>query len=99
MKSFTASLSLAFLFSVLATAARSDELADRIAAVPNPRATGGWVADPAGVIARRTPEINRLLGDLERETSTEVAVVVLPTIGRLVPKNFAVELFNKWGVG
>lgn len=77
-----------------------DELEDRIAAVPNPRAINStWVADPAGVIARRTGEINQLIAQLESKTSVEVAVVVLPSIGQFVPKDFAVALFEKWGIG
>jgi uncharacterized protein len=74
-------------------------MADRLASVPNPRIDGGWVADPAGVVSRRTPELNALLSAVERDTTAEIAVVVLPTIGDLVPKDFAVALFERWGVG
>ena len=85
---------------LVSTSTWGDELADRIAAVPNPKAIDStWVADPANVIARRRDEINQLLSQLERETGAEVAVVVLPTIGELIPKNFAVSLVEKWGVG
>lgn len=91
---------LALVLSLVGVCAFADELQDRITAVPNPRAIdGGWVADPAGVIARRKSDINSLIDELERTTSTEIAVVVLPTIGSLVPKDFAVALFQRWGVG
>ena len=93
----------AFFFGLLLLLAApvvfSDELADRLAAVPNPRVSGGWVADPAGVIANRSAAINQLIAKLERETTTEIAVVVLPTLGELVPKDFAVSLVQYWGVG
>jgi uncharacterized protein len=75
------------------------ELADRIAAVPNPRQNSSWISDPTGVITRRHGDINQLITSLEHETSTEIAIVVLPTIGQLVPKEFAVALLQQWGVG
>ena len=84
---------------LLNTTAFGDEIADRLAAVPNPRTNFGWVADPAGVIAKRTGDINQLLTKLERDTSTEIAVAVLPTIGHLDPKSFAVALMEHWKVG
>jgi uncharacterized protein len=99
MKSIGAVACIAFALTLVTPVAHCDELADRLAAVSNPRDAGVWISDPANVIARRKDEINRLIGDLERETSAEVAVVVLPTIGRLVPKDFAVALLAKWGVG
>jgi uncharacterized protein len=80
--------------------ARGDELTDRVAAIPNPRESyGGWVADPAGVIAKRKDEINGLITTLDATTTAEIAVVVVPSIGKLVPKDFAVALLQKWGVG
>ena len=91
---------IALALNLISICALADELQDRVAAVPNPRvAEGGWVADPAGVITRRKNDINALIDDLERSTSAEIAVVVLPTIGALTPKDFAVAIFEKWQVG
>jgi uncharacterized protein len=90
---------LASFLLLITHAVYGDELADRLASVPNPRVAFGWVADPAGVITKRSADINQLITELENETSAEVAVAVLPTIGELVPKEFAVALFQKWGVG
>jgi uncharacterized protein len=90
---------LAGFLLLITHAVYGDELAARVASVPNPRVAGGWVADPAGVIAKRSGDINQLIAKLEADTSTEIAVVVLPTIGTLVPKDFAVALVEKWGVG
>jgi len=93
-------LLIALLLNMIGFCAVADELQDRIAAVPNPRAVdGGWVADPAGVITRRKADINALIANLERTSSVEIAVVVLPTIGALTPKDFAVALFEKRGIG
>ena len=92
--------SLALACCLLVSLAHADELSERLDAVPNPRVHGGeWVADPAGVIARRRQDINTTIGQLERETGVEIAVVVLPTIGAFAPKPFATELFQKWGIG
>lgn len=70
--------------------------------VPSPRGAGiiGYISDPKGYLdfgaARR---INELLYELEQKSSTEVAVVMLPSIGKKVPKDFAVKLFESWGIG
>jgi uncharacterized protein len=89
----------ALLLVSLNVSAFGDEVADRLATVPNPRLNFGWVADPAGVIANRKAEINQLITKLERDTSAEVAVAVLPTIGHLDAKSFAVALMERWKVG
>jgi uncharacterized protein len=92
--------SLALVCCLLGSLAHADELSERLDAVPNPRVHGGgWVADPAGVIARRQQDINTAIGELERETGVEIAVVVLPSIGALAPKPFTTALFQKWGIG
>jgi uncharacterized membrane protein YgcG len=57
------------------------------------------VADPAGVIAKRKDEINGLITALEASITAEIAVVVVPSIGKLVPKDFAAALLQTWGVG
>lgn len=71
-----------------------------ISGIPNPRGAGGWVSDPAGLIeAADTSGINALITHIERKTGAEIAVVVLPSIGQAVPKDFATELLNTWHVG
>lgn len=77
----------------------ADDLSDRIAAVPNPRPQNSWVSDPSGLVTARKAEIDSVINTLERETTAEVAVVILPTIGSQVPKDFAVALFKHWGIG
>jgi uncharacterized protein len=68
--------------------------------VPNPRTGGGFLSDPENLVkeAEKT-QIDDLLIALERDTTAEFAVVILPSIGAAVPKDFAVELFNHWGIG
>jgi uncharacterized protein len=69
--------------------------------IPNPRKTdGGWVVDMAGVLsASQKARLNRLISELERDTGAEVAVVILKRTQGATPKEYATELFNKWGVG
>jgi len=68
--------------------------------VPNPRSThGGFVTDPEGILGKEGEQINNRLIVFEQETGNEISVVVLPSIGDLVPKDFAVDLFNTWGIG
>lgn len=75
--------------------------ADRWAArVPNPRASGNWVTDAVGVLdpAMRS-EMNRLIAEVEKQTGAEVAVVILPDVEPLTPKQAATTLFNYWKIG
>ena len=70
--------------------------------VPSPRGKGiiGYVSDPYDYIdASSEIQINRLLFELEQKSSVEVAVVVVPSIGKEIPKQFAVDLFELWGIG
>ena len=69
--------------------------------VPNPRATdGGWVTDMAGVLSpEHKARLNRLISDLERDTGAEIAVVILRHTQGATPKEYATQLFNRWGVG
>ena len=61
---------------------------------------GGYVANPDGIISREhQAEINQILADLEAADSFQVAVVALNSIGSEVPKDFATDLFAKWGIG
>lgn len=73
-----------------------------IETVPSPRGNGifGYVVDPNDLIdADAEQRINQVLYGLEQTVSVEVAVVVLPSIGSRIPKDFAGELFEKWGMG
>ncbi|MBE7440140.1 MAG: TPM domain-containing protein [Spirochaetales bacterium] len=73
---------------------------DAVKKLPNPRqANGSWVLDQSGLLDRHKEQINDILSALERDTTAEVAVVVLPTIDGIVPKEFATALFNHWGIG
>ncbi len=74
--------------------------AQRVEEVPNPRLTGGWVTDMAGILnAQQKQRLNQMIDALERDTGAEMAVVILQRTLDAEPKAFATELFNRWGIG
>jgi uncharacterized protein len=74
--------------------------AQRVQEVPNPRHTGGWVTDMAGILnAQQQRQLNQMIDELEHETGAEMAVVILQRTLDAEPKAFATELFNRWGIG
>lgn len=59
-----------------------------------------YVSDPTQIIEIASKNrINQKLYALEQKTGAEVAVVAVPSIGEADCFEFAVELFNKWGIG
>lgn len=75
--------------------------AQPLSQIPNPRQTyGGWVVDMAGVLSpQQLAQLNQRISTLERDTGAELAVVVLQRTYDATPKEYATELFNRWGVG
>lgn len=70
--------------------------------IPNPKVNDirNYVSNPDGIIrATTTQQINIMLDSLEKATRTEVAVVLVKSIGNENIEAFATELFAKWGVG
>ena len=91
---------LTTLLTVLSLQATPAQV-QRVRWVPNPRTTsGGWVADPSHHLAAATvATLNQEIGALERETSTEIAVVVVDSTSGLTPFDLALALHRAWGVG
>ena len=86
---------LALLFAANAHAAES------LASIPNPRAQNGtWVTDTSGTL---DPKIIALLNEraaaFERDTSGEIAIVVIRSLDGLTIEEAAVKLFQMWGIG
>lgn len=76
-------------------------LGETIDQVVNPRtAYNKWVSDMAGVINDETESrLNTLIDQLEKKTTAEIAVVTIQSTDESTPKEFATELFNRWGIG
>ncbi len=68
--------------------------------VPNPKERNLFVSNPDGILQSGTVDlINAKLDALSKETSTEVAVVVLNSIANESIDDFATKLFAHWGIG
>ena len=92
-------LCLLVLVSVVLTSSVSSAQ-DLTSTIPNPQEVdGSWVYDGAGLLGDKKVLLNQLISRVEQQTSAEIAVVILPSIGDNVPKPFATDLFAAWGVG
>lgn len=59
-----------------------------------------FVSDPAGLLSpSATQTVNQMLLNLMENTTAEMAVVVVPSIGEMSPEEFTEELLRKWGIG
>ena len=70
--------------------------------VPNIHLTNAnaFVSNPDTILSSATEQqINALLSTLQTETSAEVAVVAVESIGEADIKQFATTLFEHWGIG
>ena len=69
--------------------------------VPNIKIqNNSYISDPSNILDEETyNQIDSKLTFLEDSVGSEVALVMLPSIGEAVPKDFAYKLFNLWGIG
>lgn len=59
----------------------------------------GYVNDFAAVMGPQRVGVDALLTELEQKTGTQVAIVTLPTLDGGQQEDFAVRLFERWGIG
>ena len=66
--------------------------------VPNVKIqNNSYISDPSKILDEATyNQINTTLSFLEDSVGSEIALVLLPSIGELVPKDFAYDLFKLW---
>jgi len=77
----------------------SENIDSAVSRVSNPKTTkNSWIEDSTGIL-NNSQDIDALISQNEASTGVEIAVVILPTIDSYVPKDFAVALFNHWGIG
>ncbi len=69
--------------------------------VPDPKKSGpGFVSNPDNILSNNDVFIiDSLIQEVQDSAKAQIAVVVLQSIGDVVPKTFATELFNYWHVG
>ena len=67
----------------------------------NPKTYGdGWVSNPNHIISDSTVDkVNIILAELDKNKKAQVAVVLVNSIEKSIPKQFATDLFRKWGIG
>lgn len=59
-----------------------------------------YICDPGGYLSEGERNVvNERLWNLRRQTSVEMAVAVVPSIGDMEIAQFATELFTDWGLG
>lgn len=60
----------------------------------------GWVNDYAHVLTpTEIANMESVINRMSRDSGVEVTVVTIPSTGSYSPKEYAVELFSRWGVG
>lgn len=76
-------------------------LAITVPEIPNPRQIyGGWVSDTANLLTPQTEaKLNQKISNLQKDNSSEIAIVTVLETGISTPKQFATELFNYWKIG
>jgi len=91
---------LLFFFCSFACLAFATEYT--VQTIPNPitNNANNFVSNPDGILKTETvQQINDMLNSLKAETSAEVAVVAINSIGQADYNAFATELFSTWGIG
>ena len=86
------------LVLLLATATAG---AESLASIPNPREQNGtWVTDTSGTLDPKSiAQLNERAAAFERDTSGEIAVVVIRSLDGLAIEEAAVKLFAMWSIG
>ena len=75
--------------------------AEPLASIPNPRVRNGtWVIDMPGALRPDTEaRINQAISAIEKSHGIEMAVVVVESLDGLPVDDYAVRLFELWGIG
>lgn len=90
-------VSVACLVWLLAANARGESLAS----IPNPRVQNGtWVTDTSTALDPKTIALlNERAAAFERDTTSEIAIVVIRSLDGLPIEEATVKLFQMWGIG
>ena len=72
-----------------------------LTAIPDPKTLGEtYVSDPDGVLPPgAAPALNARLDSLDRSGRAHIDVVLVRSLGEMVPKTAATALFNQWKIG
>ena len=69
--------------------------------VPDPKTTGkGFVSNPDDILTiSEVAFLDSIIQEVQDSSKAEIAIIMLQSIGNEIPKTFASELFNFWGIG
>lgn len=69
--------------------------------VPDPKVSGkGFVSNPDDILTiTAVAFLDNIIQEVQDSSKAEIAIVMLQSIGNEIPKTFAGELFNFWGIG
>ena len=75
--------------------------AESLASIPNPRVRDGtWVTDTSGTLDPKIiAQLNERAAAFERDTTSEIAIVVIRSLDGLAIEDAAVKLFEMWEIG
>ena len=97
MNGYTRSLVICLLSCVLVVSMASLLFSKSEAPFPEPR---GYVTDTAGLLTPQSAgHIQALIAYIHQKTTAEVAVVTVESISPYTLEDYAVRLFEKWGIG
>jgi len=65
-------------------------------AIPKP---AGYVSDTAGILGEWAARTENLCREIERQTTSEVAVLTVKTISPLEPQQYAQQVYDRWKIG
>jgi uncharacterized protein len=94
-------LLLFFCFLLLSLGCSQQSQNERLSAIPDPKTLGEtYVSNPDQLLSTETVlELNSKLNALDQAATAHIDVVFVKTIGELIPKEVAHELFNTWKIG
>jgi uncharacterized protein len=95
------SLFLFFCFLLLIAGCGQQSQNETLSAIPDPKTLGEtYVSNPDNLLSPEiVSELNAKLSTLDQAGTAHIDVVFVKTIGELVPKEVAHELFNTWKIG
>jgi uncharacterized protein len=75
--------------------------AEPLGSIPNPRVQNGtWVTDTSATLDPKTVALlNERAAAFERDTTSEIAIVVIRSLDGVTIEEAAVKLFEMWGIG
>lgn len=83
-------------FALLVLLAASAICVAQEPAIPKP---AGYVSDTAGIMGEWAARTEKLCGDIERQTTAEVAVLTVKTTVPLDAQQYAQQVFDRWKIG